>query len=170
MKKKLKLFIAILLISVVGYLGYKITTKLNHKKEVATRIKNLPNFSFLDLQGRIFTQDILKNKPIVFVYFNSDCDYCQSEAIKIQQRLQDFKNVELIFVSFEKKDSIQQFAKKYQLYNQKSVTFLEDAKAEFSKIFDVNSTPYIVVYDADKKLLQKFKGATKIDEILAILK
>lgn len=170
MKKKLKIFIAILLISIVGYLGYKITTKLNYKTAVAARIKNIPNFSFLDLQGRVFTQDSLKNKPTIFVYFNSDCDYCQSEATKIQERLSDFKNAELVFVSFEKNDSITQFAKKYKLGNQENVIFLEDTKAEFSKVFDVNSIPYIVAYDANKKLLQKFKGATKIDKILTVLK
>lgn len=170
MKKKLKLILGVVLICLIGFLGYKITTKLNHKKEVAERIKTLPNFSFLTMKGEIFTQDHLARKPAIFVYFNSDCDYCQSEAVKIQERLSDFKDVQLIFVSFEEKDAIIKFAKQYKLDNQKSIFFLEDRKVEFSKIFDVNSIPYIVVYDADKKLLKKFKGATKVDKILEVLK
>ncbi|WP_370408645.1 peroxiredoxin family protein [Tenacibaculum dicentrarchi] len=170
MKNTLKSIIAIVLVSFVCFLGYKITAKINYKTAVAARIKNIPTFSFLDLQGRIFTEESLKNKSTVFIYFNSDCDYCQSEATKIQQRLPDFKNTQLIFVSFEKNDSIAQFSKKYQLDNKDNVTFLEDTNGEFSKIFDVNSIPYIVVYDTNKKLLQKFKGATKIDKILAVLK
>ena len=28
------------------------------------------------------------------MYFNSDCDYCKSEATKIEERLEDFKNTQ----------------------------------------------------------------------------
>jgi thioredoxin-related protein len=103
------------------------------------------------------------------VYFNSDCDYCQSEATKIEERLGHFKEVQLVFVSFEEQKNIIDFAKEYKLYKKENVVFLEDKEMVFSQIFDVNSIPYIVVYDKDKNFLQKFKGATKIDNILAVL-
>ena len=170
MKKKIKLIITIALLSIVGYLGYKIASKLNHKKEVAARIQHLPDFSFTTIQGAAFTQDHLQNKPTVFVYFNSDCDYCKSEAAKIQKRLSAFKNVQLIFISFEKSEAIQQFAKDYKLNDQENVLFLEDKKGLFSQLFDANTIPYLLVYDTNRKLLQKFKGATKVDWILGALK
>ena len=157
MKKKIKLLLAIFLFIVIGFLGYKISSKLIHKKEVAERIKVIPNFSFYTLDGNEFSDKNLQKKPSVFVYFNSECNYCQSEAKKIQERLLDFKGVQLIFISYEEKEAIQQFAKEYQLANQENVLFLEDRKGEFSKLFDVNSIPFMVIYDEDKKLLQKFK-------------
>lgn len=170
MKRKIKLLLGVFLLSTLGFLGYKIVSKLNHKKEVAIRIKTIPNFSFQTMKGEIFTQDNLAKKPTVFVYFNSECEYCQSEAIKIQERLSDFKEIQLIFISFEEKETIKQFAKEYQLINQENVLFLEDRKGEFSELFDVNSIPYMVIYDANKKLLKKFKGTTKVDKILDVLK
>ena len=157
MKKKIRIIGLLLIVSVFGFLGFKIANKLSHKKEVTARTKTIPNFSFLD------------NKPIVFVYFNSDCDYCQSEATKIEERLGHFKEVQLVFVSFEEQKNIIDFAKEYKLYKKENVVFLEDKEMVFSQIFDVNSIPYIVVYDKDKNFLQKFKGATKIDNILAVL-
>jgi thiol-disulfide isomerase/thioredoxin len=170
MKKKLRIVIAILLVSIVGFLSYKITSKLSFKKEVTKRTKTIPNFYFLDIKSTTYTEKDLPHKPTVFVYFNSTCDYCISEAIKIEIRLEDFKEVQLVFVSFEKQEEIIAFAKEYKLYNKENIVFLEDKKAVFSEIFDVNSIPYIVVYDANKNFLQKFKGATKIDDILAVLK
>ncbi len=170
MKKKVKVIIAILLIGVLGFLGYGITNKLNYKKEVAERIKTIPDFSFVTTKEETFTQNDLKELPTVFIYFNSDCDYCQSEATKIEKRLSDFKNIELIFVSFEPLEDIIKFAKIYKLYNQENITFLEDKKGEFSKIFDVNSIPYIIVYNKKKEFKGKFKGATKIDKILKVIK
>ncbi|WP_397447185.1 TlpA family protein disulfide reductase [Polaribacter sp. R77954] len=170
MKKKKRIVLVIFLICIVGFLGYKITSKLNHKKEVLERTKKIPNFSFLNINSNSYSNKNLPNKPIVFVYFNSDCDYCQSEAAKIQERLVDFKEIQLVFVSFEGQESIISFAKQYNLYDKENVVFLEDKKGVFSQIFDVNSIPYIVVYDADKNFLQKFKGATKIDDILVVIK
>lgn len=167
---KKKLCISIVLLGIIGFLGYKISSKLSYKKEVAERTKTIPDFSFKTIEDTLFTQDSLASKPIVFVYFNSDCDYCQSEATKIQQRLADFKHTQLIFVSFEKKEGIKKFAKTYKLNNQENITFLEDVKGEFSKLFDVNSIPYIVVYDANRELLKKFKGVTKVNAILELIK
>lgn len=170
MKKKLRIIGLLLIASIFGFLGFKITNKISHKKEVAANTKTIPTFSFLDTEGNVYTNKNLPNKPIVFVYFNSDCDYCKSEATKIEERLEDFKEAQLVFISFEEQDSIIAFAKEYKLYNKENIVFLEDKKGDFSQIFDVNSIPYIVVYNKNKSFLQKFKGATKIDSILAVLK
>jgi thiol-disulfide isomerase/thioredoxin len=169
MKKKIRIIGLLLIVSVFGFLGFKIANKLSHKKEVTARTKTIPNFSFSDTKGNVYTKKNLPNKPIVFVYFNSDCDYCQSEATKIEERLGHFKEVQLVFVSFEEQKNIIDFAKEYKLYKKENVVFLEDKEMVFSQIFDVNSIPYIVVYDKDKNFQQKFKGATKIDNILAVL-
>ncbi|QTD36732.1 redoxin domain-containing protein [Polaribacter batillariae] len=170
MKKKIRIFVLILIASIFGFLGFKINSKLSHKKEVTARTKTIPSFSFSDTKGNIYSNKNLPNKSVIFIYFNSGCDYCQSEAIKIQERLKDFKEVQLVFVSFEEQEGIIAFAKQYNLHNKENVVFLEDKQGVFSQIFDVNSIPYIVVYDKDKNFLQKFKGATKIDSILAVLK
>ncbi len=170
MKKTFKIIIAFILISIIGFLVYKISSKLNHKKEIAERTQNIPPFSFQTLSGSIFTENNLTKEPAIFVYFNSDCDYCQAEAIKIQKHLKDLKDTQILFVSFENKEGIQKFAKDYKLDKEDNITFLEDSKGEFSKTFDVNSIPYIVVYDKNKQLLKKFKGATKVDDILKVLK
>lgn len=169
-KKKAKVILGFLFLSFLGFLVYKITDELNHKKQVAENTKTIPNFSFLDINSNIYSNKNLQNKPIIFVYFNSDCDYCQSEAKKIEDRIEDFKKIQLVFISFEEQEGIVAFAKEYNLYNKENVVFLEDKKGVFSQIFDVNSIPYIVIYDKDKNFLQKFKGATKIDAILKVLK
>lgn len=169
MKKKVRLGLGVLVFAIVTLLGYKVVTKLNYKKEVAERIKIIPNFSFFDLKGKKFTETNLKNEPTVFIYFNSDCDYCQSEATKIQERLSEFRDVQLIFVSFESKEGIKKFAKIYNLDNKDNIVFLEDKEGEFSKIFDAHSIPYILVYGKNQRLLKKFKGITKINDVLKVL-
>ena len=166
MKNKLKILLVIALLSILGFLGFKVVSKFNHKKEITERIKTIPNFTFHTLDGNKFTRDSLQNKPIVFIYFNSEFDYCQSEAIKIRNSMTEFENIQLLFISFEELEIIKKFRQEYKLMDFDNVIFLEDRKGKFSEIFDVNSIPYIVIYDANQKLLKKFKGATGVSKII----
>lgn len=169
MRKNIKIVIGIVLVSLVCFLGYNIINKLQYKKMVAHRIQQIPSFSFLTLTGKKYTDAQLPKKTIIFMYFNSDCDYCQSEAVKIQEHLNDFNNTQWVFVSYESTGKIQEFASTYKLNNLKNVLFLEDKKAVFATIFNANTIPFIVIYDSDKKLLKQFKGATSIKSLLDIV-
>lgn len=167
MKKYLKPIIGIVLISVLIFLGYNITKKIKFKKEVAERIKTIPEFSFLTLNNETFSKkELTKNIYKLFVYFNSDCDYCQSEATQISENLIQFKNTQLVFVSFEPIGGIKQFAKTYNLLDKENIIFLQDKEMQFEELFDAKSIPFMLLYSKDNQLIKKYKGATKIDNIL----
>jgi peroxiredoxin len=170
MRKYLKIIIALVLISVIGYLGYSIGNKLNHKKEVAERIKTIPEFSFKTLNGEPFTQKELNTALFkLFMYFNSECEFCQGEAKQIQKHIPQLQHVQVIMVSHEPSNGIKIFAEKYHLANHKNIIFLEDEKLQFSELFDAKSIPFMVLYSKDNQLIQKFKGATKIEKIISHL-
>jgi uncharacterized protein YacL len=61
MKKKLKIIIPILFSIVLGYFGYQIYFKIQHKKEVAENIKTIPKFSYQNINGGVFSNQNLKN-------------------------------------------------------------------------------------------------------------
>lgn len=167
MKKKLKITIVAVIIGVVGYLGYNIIKKINYKTEVAARIKSIPAFTFLTLENKDFSENNLSKRNYkLFVYFNSECEYCQSEATQISENIEQFKNTQLIFVSFEPLANIKKFASDFNLLDKENVIFLEDKKLEFAKIFDAKSIPFMLLYSKENQLIQKFKGTTKIDKII----
>lgn len=167
MKKILKIIIPILVLSVLAFMGYKVVTKINHKKEVAEHIKTIPVFEYQNIKGGKFTnKTLLKNTPTLFIYFNSDCEYCQNEASQIQENIDKFKNVQLVFISFEKAKQIAAFATKYKLDSYDNVHFLCDSKVSFATTFDVKSLPCLVLYDKNHKLIEKIKGQTKVETLL----
>jgi len=171
MKKYLKPIIGIVLISVLVFLGYNITKKISYKNKVAERIKSIPEFSFLTLNNQVFKENgLTKSSYKLFVYFNSECDYCQSEANQISENIAQFKDTQLIFISFEPIQGIKNFAKTYNLLDKGNVLFLHDKKSEFSEIFDAKSIPFMLLYSKENQLIKKFKGATKISNIIKHLK
>ena len=57
MKKILKILIPILVISLLAFMGYKVVNKINHKKQVAENIKQMPAFSYVTLENKVFNSD-----------------------------------------------------------------------------------------------------------------
>lgn len=148
-------------------MGYKVVSKINHKKEVAENIKKLPKFEYQNINDGLFTNANLKeNTPLLFVYYNSECDFCNEEAKMIKESLAEFKNTQILFISFEKNEKIKQFAKNHQLDTYDNVTFLCDSKATFATTFDVKSLPCLVLYDKDKNLIEKIKGQIKGENLI----
>ena len=170
MRHTLKIIIGIFIIGIIAFLGYSIITNLNNKEKVADRIRTIPHFSFKTIEGEVFSQlEISKTKPKLFIYFNSSCDFCKAEAKQIQENSDQLDGVQLLFVSFEDKKEIKAFASEYGLLNQMNMIFLEDESMEFSEIFDVKSIPFMLLYSKENKLIKKFKGLTKIENVIMLL-
>ncbi len=148
-------------------MGYQVISKINHKKEVAKNIQTLPNFEYKDLNNNKFTNaNLMEKTPLMFVYYNSECEFCNEEAKMIKENLAEFKNTQILFISFEKNEKIKQFANNHQLDTYDNVTFLCDSKATFATTFDVKSLPCLVLYDKDKNLIEKIKGQIKGENLI----
>ena len=163
LKRLIIIFIALLFIAV----GYLFINKASEKKETQRRIAVIPEFHFQGLDGAPFTNTSLKaNQTIVFVYFNSECGYCQDEAQHIHAHLEELNGIQLIFVSTESTEVIRQFANEYQLLDTKNVIFVSDTYYMFTKSFDATSIPYTLIYNVNHRLVLRHKGELKVEAIL----
>lgn len=169
-KSIIKRTILLLVLCFLGFMGYKIYQKIDHKKKVEQQVATLPTFSFTDLEGNTFTNSSLKeNLAAIFVYFNSECDYCLHEAQSIRENLLQFDGTQFVFVSIEPIENIKKFAQEQQLLDVENITFVQDASFVFSQKFDANSIPYLLIYNKDKNLIYKHKGQIKAETILRVL-
>lgn len=162
MKNVLKIIFTLLFTSILLILSYQIISKINYKKEVQQNIKTIPQFSYQNIEGEVFTNQNLKTEtPAIFIYFNTECEYCNEEAQMIHENIKEFGNVQIIFISFEDTEQIKKFAQNHQLINYDNVYFLHDSKNTFTTAFDINSLPCLVLYDKNQNLIEKIKGQTK---------
>ncbi|BDB54877.1 hypothetical protein GENT5_11820 [Flavobacterium ammoniigenes] len=167
MQKHLKIIIPFLFVGLFGSLIFQITSKIKHKKEVAENIKTIPNFDFQNVNGGRFTnENLIKNAPTLFVYFDSECEFCNEEAEMIKQNIDKFSTFQLIFVSIENPDKIKDFAINHKLINYDKINFLSDTKISFAPTFDVKSLPCLVLYDKDQHLIEKIKGQIKPEVLI----
>ena len=167
MKKTLKILLPILIISLIAFMGYKVVSKINHKKQVAENIKKMPAFSYLTLENKIFTnENLVKGKPTLFIYFNSECDFCNHEAEMVQQSIDQLKAIQVVFISYEPIEKIKQFATKFKLLHHANISFLCDSKVTFATTYDVKSMTYIMLDYKENNIKEKIKGQVKIETVL----
>jgi len=104
----------------------------------------------------------------MFVLFQPDCDHCQEEAIQIQQRLQEFKDYTLYFISSAPMENITAFARNFDLDNVEKVKFAWTSTEGVLTYYGPIQTPSIYIY-SDGRLKQSFNGQTSVDKILEAL-
>ncbi|MFH6943716.1 MULTISPECIES: TlpA family protein disulfide reductase [unclassified Flavobacterium] len=167
MRKYSKIILLLLLVSFLSFMVYNIISKINHKKELAEHIKTIPAFNYQDLNGVAFTNKNLKTDiAVLFVYFNSDCEFCNEEAQMIQENIEKLSLIQVVFVSFEQVKQIKSFAQKHSLLNHDNIHFVSDTNVTFATSFDVKSLPCLVLYNKNQQLIEKIKGQTQVATIL----
>ncbi|MCE3038963.1 hypothetical protein [Helicobacter anatolicus] len=116
---------------------YKKTLEHNQKNTDIKILNNTPKESWIALQGR-------GRKGSIYFVLDANCVYCKQEMENIEQILQDYKSIFIVFVGFLKQDSMYRAAK---IYNE-----------------------IIKIKDQDKKIIflkkafgSSFAGSEKID-------
>ena len=96
------------------------------------------------------------------------CDFCQTAAQLVKEQIDQFKNIDLIWLSYDNKDSIAQFSKTYGLDSVDNVHFAYmDIEVMLERYGNVKF-PTFLVYDKNGTLLQKFVGVTKPEVLLSV--
>lgn len=138
----------------------------NTNVEVA---KTIPYFTFVTLDRKPFVKDSLDAVRTKFIfYFNSECDHCQKQGKWLSKEIDIFKDLEMIFISYEQMDAIKNYRDKYN-FHQENITFLEDTRLTFSHLFGAENFPSILIYSKDSKLIKAFSGETKVENILEFI-
>ncbi len=128
---------------------------------------NLPTFSILQTDSTWFNNLMLPdNKPVVIVYFSPDCGHCAITAHDFVRDMPKMKNLFFVWVSYISLDEVRPFAQEYKLLQFKNVRVGRDPKYYIPSFYKVKYTPFIAVYDKDKKFMAAYDGGTDTKTII----
>lgn len=120
----------------------------------------------LEEGGELSTKGLKGNN--VFIFFQPDCRHCQLEAVDIEQRLDEFRNYTLYFISSAPMDAITAFAESFDLDNKDNVRFARASTESVLGHYGPIQTPSVYIY-SEGKLKDSFNGQTEIERILGAL-
>ncbi|HEV8286688.1 MAG TPA: thioredoxin family protein [Chitinophagaceae bacterium] len=136
------------------------------------RFPTLPPFKLLKIDSSsYFTKyDLKKNKPVVIILFNPDCEYCKHETEEIIKNMDQLKNVQIIMTTVMSFDMMKSFAEKYELQKFENIIVGRDFQYTLPSFYQIHFMPYLAMYDKKGNLLTTFEGAMKIDDLVNVFK
>ncbi|MFD0940163.1 peroxiredoxin family protein [Pedobacter boryungensis] len=153
------------------FLSYSIFKKIKVIDENKILGERLPDFEFFLMNNQSFMRNnIPKDRYLIFIYFSTDCEYCEHEAEEIGRKINQIKTAHILFVSPDKSSEINSFSSKYKIDNHRSILLLQDKYKIFSKRFGTSVFPSMYIYNDNQKLVKKFLKQVPVDSLFKYLK
>ena len=141
----------------------------DHSRQESYSKNPLPKFRFISVNNsQIVSSDAIStNSPIVFIYFNPDCDHCQKETKSIIQHIEMLKSAQLYWISNDSLEPLRQFKEIFGFGKFSNAFICQDYKYSFYNCFLPSEVPYIIIYNKGGRLKRIFKGQTDPNFIIA---
>ena len=116
----------------------------------------LPSFDLLlpDSTTHLNTSDIPSGKPMIFIGFSPICIHCQQLTGDIINHIDQFKSVQIYFVTTFPFINMKGYYKYFKLTKYPNITMAWDQKDFFLTHFKAAGVPYTIVFDAKKRVKQ----------------
>jgi thiol-disulfide isomerase/thioredoxin len=130
-----------------------------------------PVFNLILTNGKDYSDKQLpKNKPIVFIYFSPDCGHCQVEAEHITKEMKLIEEAFYVWVSYRDMEDIKAFGEKYKFSDYNNMVIGRDPAYAIPSFFRVRFTPFVAVYNKERKLIQTFESGATVDQLKHAIK
>lgn len=133
--------------------------------------KQLPPFSFQDLDGNRFTREQLtENRATLVLFFDPYCDHCAKQAEWIAADADAFKEIQLLWVTTEEAAPTKEFEQKY--FAKVALPYLHvlrDPDFLFDGFFGYSEVPSIYLYNAKGQRVKSFNKETPTNILLKFL-
>ena len=110
MKKKLIISVAIILLIFIGWMLFGSMQKLAKVKEIENKQKSLSA-----LLNFINFDNYISDTTSIIIYFNSECEFFQSEMQLISSNISSLEDYQILLISHEPKENALSFLSEYNL-------------------------------------------------------
>jgi thiol-disulfide isomerase/thioredoxin len=165
--KKLFLFSFFLLITIISFCQTDSAALAPYQ-----RFPTVPPFKLLKIDSSsYFTKnDLKKNKPVLIILFNPDCDHCKHETEEIIKNMDQLKNVQIIMSTNMPFDMMKSFYEKYSLQKFENIIVGQDFQYILPSFYKIHFMPYLAMYDKKGNLLTTSQGSMKIEDLINVFK
>jgi thioredoxin-related protein len=134
--------------------------------------QTIPPFKMKLSNGTVFSaSNLVKNKPVIIIYFAPDCEHCQVLMKQLFKKINEFKSAQIVMVTFKPLNEVKQFEKDYNTAAYKNIKVgIESPIFYFRYYFKLENTPFTALYDKTGKLIYSWQKEAPINDLLGRLK
>ena len=134
--------------------------------------QTMPAFQIKLSNGKAFSSSALSSKkPTIIIYFAPDCEHCQVLMKQLLNKINTFKNTEIVMITFESLQSVAGFEKQFQTFKYPNIKVgMEVPVFFFRKYYQLQQTPFTALFDKNRKLIISYKDYTPLDDLIKKMK
>jgi thiol-disulfide isomerase/thioredoxin len=164
----LKKIIFLLILCSAFAVGYSQDASANTLKN----IQQIPSFTIVAApdSSSFSNKELQKNKPVIIMFFNPDCDHCQTETKELLAYKEELKDIQIVMVSALPYSLIRTFYIEYNILSMPNIKMGQDVNFVLGTKYLPERYPGIYVYDAAGNLAKVFAGNVGVPTILDAVK
>jgi thioredoxin-related protein len=134
--------------------------------------RSLPPFKMYLSNNSIFSAtELPKNKPVIVIYFDPDCDHCQKLMNDVFKKINSFKKTEIVMVTFKPVEEVAAFEKKYKTHSYSNINVgTEGTSYQLRNYYKLTNMPFTALYDKEQKFNYSYGQDISVDELIKRLK
>lgn len=132
----------------------------------------LPVFKITQANGIVYSSEQVEaGKPLLMVYFSPECDHCHVFMKSFFKSADEFKNTQVLFITYLPLDRLVKFGAEYPLNKYKNIVAgTEGMSFVVRNFYEIKEMPFAVVYNKKGTLVGKYEREIPIDKIIPLLK
>jgi cytochrome oxidase Cu insertion factor (SCO1/SenC/PrrC family) len=133
---------------------------------------DIPPFSMILSNGQYFkAADLPKGKPVLLIYFSPDCDHCHTLMNEFFKRTADFRDAEVVMVTFKPVSEVAAFVQTYETFRYPNIKVGTEGTTYYLRYFyKLQNTPFTALYNKQGKLIGSYRKTTPLNEIAKLVK
>ena len=118
--------------------------------------KSIAPFKIEMVNGKQFTyKQLLKNKPVVLIYFSPTCEHCKTFTAELLKHQKELASKQIVMITYLPVNEIKPFIEEFALNKYSNIIVgTEGYSFIVRKYYNVEKFPFIVLYNR-QMLLQK---------------
>lgn len=129
--------------------------------------KTIPPFKIVLTDGKLFDyKELKKGSPVMLIYFAPECDHCRTYTKELISVMDQFKNTQIIMISYFPLAKLQQFYKEFRLEQFKNIKVGTEGNSFLVPgFYKIGLFPFTAIYDKDGKLSAVFRKPPGMGEL-----
>ena len=130
--------------------------------------QTIPPFKMTLSNNKIFkAADLPKGKPLVLIYFDPDCDHCQKLMADLFKKINSFKKVEMVLITFKSVTEVAAFEKKYTTSKYANMKVGTEGTLFYLKnYYKLVKMPFTALYDSKGNYNFSYREETPVDDLI----
>jgi len=140
-------------------------------KNIWAQAGKLPPFQIVQSNNSIFrAQQLPLGKPVVIVYFDTDCDHCHELMKTMMANIKKLQKASVAMVTYLPVEKVAKFARQYDIQKFSNIYMGTEGTTFFLKnYYKLSAMPFMALYTKNGDLVKTYPRENSLTELLTTL-